>query len=196
MQAAVPGEDDEIDWTHFTFQHGFRQLPQHLPHQLPQRLPSAPSLATNGPASTDAEMSEAGHSPSPADLPTQRFDAKTESDIKPASEIKVEPGIKKESGAALDSPSTGQAAFKQEAPQHAQHGPAAEASADRQAGVKEEEDGAEQGTVISLHDNCTRHQEQPLILIVPTQSTIALKLQWLIANCIVPRGKLCLNTLY
>ena len=134
----MPGEDDEIDWTHFTFQHGFRQLPQHLPHQLPQRLPSAPSLATNGPASTDAEMLEAGHRPSPADLPTQRLNAKPDSDIK------SEPGIKQESGAASDFQSAGQAAFDL----------AAEPSSDQQAGVKAEEEGAEQGTLVASYSHC------------------------------------------
>ena len=113
-------------------------------------MPSAPLTATNGLTSTDAEMSEAGHSPSPADLPTQPNDVKPDPDIKQEPHVKQESTGRREPGAVSDSRSAGQAAFKQEASQRAQHGLAAEAILDRQEGgrqavLKQEEEGAGQG---------------------------------------------------
>ena len=57
--------EEEIDWTHFTFQHGFRQLPQHLLQQLHHPLTSLPPSVTPDP---DVKMSEASQSPSPSPL--------------------------------------------------------------------------------------------------------------------------------
>lgn len=79
----VASAEEEIDWTHFTFQHGFRQLPQQLLQQLHHPVTSAlPSAFPE----VDVKMSEASQSPSPSPLgqflgATQRSaDLRSESD--------------------------------------------------------------------------------------------------------------------
>ena len=54
--------EEEIDWTRFTFQHGFRQLPQQLLQQVQQPLTS---LLPSAFPDVDVKMSEASQSPSP-----------------------------------------------------------------------------------------------------------------------------------
>ncbi|KAL3145939.1 hypothetical protein ABBQ38_015299 [Trebouxia sp. C0009 RCD-2024] len=83
LSHSVASAEEEIDWTHFTFQHGFRQLPQQLLQQLHHPVTSAlPSAFPE----VDVKMSEASQSPSPSPLgqflgATQRSaDLRSESD--------------------------------------------------------------------------------------------------------------------
>lgn len=103
--------DEEIDWTHFTFQHGFRQLPQHMPHHLQQHF-AAPPLSVV--PSLDAEMSEASHSPSPSSFPPQAPITKQEPGLTSAVDHSPRP-------ASLADQAEHHADSKQEAAQHAQH---------------------------------------------------------------------------
>ena len=102
--------DEEIDWTHFTFQHGFRQLPQQLPHHLQQHF-GPPSLSA--PPTQDIEMSEASPSPSPSGFASLPVKIHQESGLTPESEDIPPVGF---AGQATDN-----AKFKQEAAQQAQH---------------------------------------------------------------------------
>lgn len=101
--------EEEIDWTHFTFQHGFRQLPQQLLQQLHQPLTSLPPSAFPDP---DVKMSEPSQSPSPS--PPGQFQVATQ---QPAT-IKSDP----DAASLPSSPATVPAAsgFKNEPTQLAQ----------------------------------------------------------------------------
>lgn len=103
----VDSAEEEIDWTHFTFQHGFRQLPQQLLQQLHHPVTSAlPSAFPE----VDVKMSEASQSPSPSPLgqflgaPQRLADVRSKSDVVPAP--------------AVTAPSWN---IKDEPTQHAQH---------------------------------------------------------------------------
>ncbi|KAA6418167.1 MAG: PHD zinc finger-containing [Trebouxia sp. A1-2] len=106
QQGSSDEVDEEIDWTHFTFQHGFRQLLHHLQHHL-----GPPSLAA--PPTQDVEMSEASPSPSPSSFATLPIKTHQESGLTPESEDNPPAGF---AGQATDN-----ASFKQEAAQQAQH---------------------------------------------------------------------------
>jgi len=108
LQASSHEADEEIDWTHFTFQHGFRQLPQQLPQQLHFGPPSL-----SAPPTQDIEMSEASPSPSPSGFATLPVKALQESGLTPESEDIPPVGF---AGQATDN-----AKFKQEPAQQAQH---------------------------------------------------------------------------
>ena len=109
LQASSDEADEEIDWTHFTFQHGFRQLPQQLAHQLHFGPPSL-----SAPPTQDIEMSEASPSPSPSGFATLPVKTFQESGLTPESEDIPQVGF---AGQATD-----KAKFKQEeAAQQAQH---------------------------------------------------------------------------
>lgn len=95
--------EEEIDWTHFTFQHGFRQLPQQLLQQLHQPLTSLPPSVTPDP---DVKMSEASQSPSPSPQGQLQVHA-----MQHPATIKPEPSTATASGLEL----------KHEPGQHAQH---------------------------------------------------------------------------
>jgi len=110
LQGSSDQADEEIDWTHFTFQHGFRQLPQQLPHHLQHHF-GPPSLSA--PPTRDIEMSETSPSPSPSGFATLPVKTHQESGLTPESEDIPPVGL---AGQALDN-----AKFKQEAAQQAQH---------------------------------------------------------------------------
>ncbi|KAL3155854.1 hypothetical protein ABBQ32_012863 [Trebouxia sp. C0010 RCD-2024] len=107
LSQSVDSAEEEIDWTHFTFQHGFRQLPQQLLQQLHHPVTSAlPSAFPE----VDVKMSEASQSPSPSPLgqflgaPQRLADVRSKSDVVPAP--------------AVTAPSWN---IKDEPTQHAQH---------------------------------------------------------------------------
>lgn len=114
----VASAEEEIDWTHFTFQHGFRQLPQQLLQQVHHPVTSAFPEA-------DVKMSEASQSPSPSPLDhlsvatQQSADIKSDSDAVPAPSAAA-PGLKVKDKltqhAQQDSPA---ALMKQEEAEHA-----------------------------------------------------------------------------
>ncbi|DBA80727.1 hypothetical protein WJX77_005653 [Trebouxia sp. C0004] len=110
QQGSSDQADVEIDWTHFTFQHGFRQLPQQLPHHLQHHF-GPPSLAA--PPTQDIETSEASPSPSPSGFATLPVKTHQESGLTPESEDIPPVGF---AGQATD-----HAKFKQEAAQQVQH---------------------------------------------------------------------------
>lgn len=97
--------EEEIDWTHFTFQHGFRQLPQQLLQQLHQPLTSLPPSVT---PDLDVKMSEASQSPSPSPL------GQLPAAMQHPATIKLEPS-------AATAPAASGLELKHEPGQHAQH---------------------------------------------------------------------------
>ena len=115
-QADPVGE--EIDWTHFTFQHGFRQLPQQLPQQLYQPPTNLPPSAF---ANADTKVFEASQSPSPSLLKV----------LPVADQHPAAVSSKHDSSPSLTAgePATSGMDYKQEPSQHAQQG---------LAGLKEE----------------------------------------------------------
>ncbi|KAL0046804.1 hypothetical protein WJX82_010406 [Trebouxia sp. C0006] len=94
QQASSDEADEEIDWTHFTFQHGFRQLPQQLAHQLHFGPPSL-----SAPPTQDIEMSEASPSPSLSGFATLPVKTFQESGLTPESEDIPQVGF---AGAGVD----------------------------------------------------------------------------------------------
>ena len=135
-------DDEEIDWSHFTFQHGFRQLPQQLPHHLHQQLGPTSSSVPPATLTTDVDMSEYSHSPSPSTLGSLPAAMKQESGLTPNLEETPRPPVTTDHSAHN---------FKQESTQHAQH---TDVALNRQghAELKEEDAGQQAGDIGAAAD--------------------------------------------
>lgn len=121
--------EEEIDWTHFTFQHGFRQLPQQLQHQAHQPAASMPPSAFSNDdtkvsaSSQSPSLSPLGQLPVAAQHPID-IDTRSESDATPPPPVAADPA----SLASNLNPAASQHAqqgspsskFKQDSPQRAQ----------------------------------------------------------------------------